>query len=433
VKRFFFITPLLLILFMVTGLAMAEEKASTTTMTLEQALAYAEANSLQLQMAGKDLDTSKSKVKEAYGNYFPTLTAGLLHTENPSQPSNVDRSDGAEVYLTQPLFNSPIYVGYQQAQKGLEIGEIAYNQIRTELRYSIANTFFTVCKAKEGIKIAQDSLSLAEKNLRMVKANFDAGIVVKTDVLKMELNVSNARQGVLSAENSYRLTIATFKQIIGYPQNQDLEIVSPQITAEAIDTSKDVSLDTRYDVQIDKLSIESAELGVKQAKAGYLPTVFAKLDFADSYNHPDVNHSNGDGNTSLQIGLSWSFSLGGKTKAVVDQAEQAKDKSGIKLEATKQSATTEILQCQLSYTEAQKRTEITGLALKIAEENSNLAVKRYEAGVGTALEVSDAQVALEKAKNDELNARYDLFLAGIKLKKAMGLYKEMLIQGAEMK
>jgi outer membrane protein len=433
VKRFFIVTSLLLTILMVAGLALAEEQAATTTMTLEQALAYAEANSLQLQIAEKNLETAKSKVKEAFSSYFPILDASLTHTENPSQNTSLDYLQSADLSLTQPLFNSPIYIQYKLARKGLEISELEYEQSRVDLRYNVANIFFTVCKAKEGVRIAQESLSLAEKNLKMVKANFDAGIVVKTDVLTMELNVSNARQSVLSAENYYQLTLASMKQIIGFPQNQGLDVTSPRVAFENIHVDANPSLDERYDIQKSKLGIESANLGVKMANAGYLPTAFVKADYTKSDYDPDPYHTGGDDNTSLTIGLTWSFYTGGKTKALVDQAKQDKQKAELGLDATKQAATTEILQCKLSYLEAQKRTEITSLALKVAQENSNLAIKRYEAGVGTTLEVSDAQVALEKAKNDELNARYDLYLAGIALKKAMGLYNEMLGQGVEAK
>ena len=96
------------------------------------------------------------------------------------------------------------------------------------------------------------------------------------------------------------------------------------------------------------------------------------------------------------------------------------------------AATTEILQSQLNYTESQRQLEIAKLALEIAEENSRLAEKRYEAGVGTTIEVSDAQVALEEAKYNELSARYNLYLAGIQYEKSLGRYRqEPQDQGSE--
>ena len=61
------------------------------------------------------------------------------------------------------------------------------------------------------------------------------------------------------------------------------------------------------------------------------------------------------------------------------------------------------------------------MALAVARENLRLAVRRYELGAGAPQEATDAQLSLEQAEMNELNARYDLFLSGLKLAKALGL------------
>ena len=87
------------------------------------------------------------------------------------------------------------------------------------------------------------------------------------------------------------------------------------------------------------------------------------------------------------------------------RAENAEE--GLKLAV--QGAKLEIKQATLALAEAQQRLELTALGLTLAEENALLATKRFEVGVGTAQEVNEAQIALEQARVNDLNTRYDRF------------------------
>lgn len=457
-KKLLIVSMVAMVILGIVSIVSAEE--AVTSLTLDEAITYAESNSLQLKAATQDLAEAKAKVREAGSIFWPTFEATLAGTKplenSGSSPSAMDQailneliqndSDNSfrsslgslsnespdwisttNASLSQLIFSAPAFQQYKIAKRSYSHSMVSFAQTKEDLAFNITSLFITVCKAKEGIRIAEESLVLAEKNLKMTKAFFEAGLNVKTDVLKMELAVSNTRQALLSAENGFQTALAGLKQALGYPQDKALEIVVPQALPVTVLPEATSSYSARYDWQLAQIRREMAEIGVKLSRSGYLPSARISYDYKDTEYD---KFAPGDGDTSLTVGVQWSFSFGGKVHAQVKQAEASLNKAKIYCESVNQIAAMEILQARLGYVETQKRMEIAALSLKIAEENSHLAVKRYEAGVGTTLEVSDAQVALEQAKYNELSARYDHYISGLKLEKALGIYRRTLNEGS---
>lgn len=460
-KRTLLIFIAALFLLAMMGMAFAED-STTLSLTLEEAISYGELHSLQMKVAAEDLAEAKAKLREEASIFWPTLDVTISGTKLPENSgssisplnqaiideliqndsdlsfinqlnnmsgSSPDWVSNTNASLSQLIFSAPAYQKYKITKQSYNHSLIQYTQIREELAYNITNIFISVSKAKEGIRIAEEALALAEKNLKMTQAFFDAGIIVKTDVLKMELGVSNARQALLGAEIGYQTANSLLKQVLGFPQDKTLEIVIPQsLPTTSVLEGINPPYNQRYDWQMAQIRRQMAETGVKLAKSGYLPMAFLSYDYQDT-EYDKFSPEGGD--STFTLGIKWSFSFGGKTHSQVKQAEASLKKAKLHCESIDQTAAMEVLQARLGYTETQKRMEIAALSLKIAQENSTLAIKRYEAGVGTTLEVSDAQVALEQAKYNELTARYDHYLSGLKLEKALGLYRRNPIEGSD--
>ena len=417
-----------------SGLALAEEDPATgTVFDLEQAIAYAEANSPQLKMAKEAMEVAKAQADQARAALWPDLTlqAGVSSHDPSTKINSADTKDSYQTSatLSQPLTRS-LFQQHKLAKLAYQSSSLDYQQAKEDLAFNVTRSFLDVCKANEAVAIAQEVKALAEENLNKAKAFFQAGLVVKTDVLRMELDMANARKGLLAAENNRQFAMAALKQAIGYPQEQDLSVSSPAAFPEFhFDGQTPSSLSDRYDWQKVQLGVDMAEIGVQLAKSGYLPTAYLNLNYNATDN---TKITVDDGNTTITLGIQWSLNTGQKTAAQVKEAQSSLRRAKASQEAVHQAATTEILQSQLNYTESQRQLEIAKLALEIAEENSRLAEKRYEAGVGTTIEVSDAQVALEEAKYNELSARYNLYLAGIQYEKSLGRYRqEPQDQGSE--
>jgi len=398
---------------------------------LEQGIALAKEHSGLLKMAAHNLAQAEAKVKEARASLLPQLDASLAYTgtnaESPSitipglppitMPGNPPFT--TQIAVNQPLFVDPLRVQYQLAQKTLTLRQLEYEDCLDQVTFNVTNAYYQVVKAQLGTEIAQRSLAQAEANLRTAQAHFSAGILVKNQVLQMELAVANARLNALRAGNFYELALASLRMMIGRDQQAALRIVPELAVAPDVfpDELTPAMVERRFDVQKARLAMDLGDLGARMARAGYYPVASLNLAYITRDDMPTL----ADGTFSVTVGIKWSWSVGGKTAAAIRAAEEDRARAEDAYQMSQDHGRLEIIQTHLEWFEASRRTELTVLALSVARENLRLATRRYEVGAGTPQEAAEAQLSLEQAEMNDLNARYGLFLSGLKLVKALGL------------
>jgi len=411
---------------------------------LETAIGYALEHSSTLKMAEHTMKQMEAKKREAGGELLPQVNVGLNYVDGGTNPMSglMDAMEGmlppgtlldaeetpyhTSVDITQSIFAGPVWMGYKIAERTAVMNGLEYKKSRQELAFTVTNSYYDAIKVLKMAEIARSSLEQARSNLRISQAHYEAGMITKNQVLQMELAVAQARQNLLQAENACQMTVAAFKNTIGMDQDIEVHLLEEtsfpelQTAEEEMRFSEESLLADRLDLQATKITMEIADYGVKLAGSGYYPVAFLNLQYSQSGSERFVFDDPGE---SITLGLSWSPPLNGKTPAAVKAAKEGLRKAEEGLKMAVQGAKLEIKQAGLALEEAKQRTELTALGLELAEENALLARKRFEVGVGTAQEVNEAQIALEQARVNDLNARYDLFLSGLKLEKALGRYE----------
>lgn len=448
---------ILLVLMMVSmvgrlPLALGQESVE---LDLEAAINYAIEHSSTLQMAEHTMKQAEAKRKGAGGDFLPQVNVGLNYVDGGTNPMSgindyIEAVNGlppgslpdpegtpyiASVDITQNIFASPVWLNYKIEERTAYINKLEYEKTRQELAFSVTNSFFGTIKTAKMEKIAESSLAQARRNLEISKAHYEAGLITKNQVLQMELAVAQARQNLLQAENGLQMSLAAFKNSIGMDQNINLRLVEdmsfPELQEVELQEEVDEEqlLEKRLDLQASKATVEIGEYGVKMAGSGYFPVVYLNAQYSQSGADEFVFD---DPSQTLTLGLKWSPPLNGKTWNAVKAAKEGLKKAEEALKMTVQGAKLEIKQARLALDEAKQRLELTALGLTLAEENALLATKRFEVGVGTAQEVNEAQIALEQARVNDLNAKYDLFLSGLKLEKALGRYQVNNVKGGKI-
>ena len=413
---------------------------------LETAIALAKEHNGLLKMAVFAQEQAEAKLKEARAQLWPSLDATLSYsatnsdpvdlalpvfeTTSPSEPPigyltmpGLDTPPfSTSIALSQPLFVDPLRVQHEMARKTLELRNLEYRDALENMVYNVTGAYYQAVKAGLGREIAKRSLAQAEANLHTAQAQFAAGILTKNQVLQMELALANARQNLLRLANLQQLSLAGLRMQLGLSPDNPVEVAA-EIAPSSQATPADPPLDKvgqRYDVQKAQLLRDMAGLGVRMAKSGYYPVASLLASYSTSGDSPTLS----GGSTRITLALKWSYSLAGKTQATVKAAEADLGKAEEACRLAEEGGKLEIIQAHLELAEAVERTRLTLVALDLARENLRLATKRYELGAGTPQEAADAQLSLEQAEMNELNARCDLFLSGLKLTKALGLCHE---------
>ena len=307
-----------------------------------------------------------------------------------------------------------------QAKLDLDSKQWGIAKARQQLKYDATDAYFKFMAARDNVKLNQESVERLERYLQDVKLQFEVGVVAKVDVLRSEVELAKAKQSLIEAQNTYDLTMANLNNIIGFPLTTELNIKGDLSYAryeKELAFCVDAALRQRPEISQYTDAAKSAQEAITIAKAGYLPTVSAV--YQAGWN--DTSFPGGNNyNWSAYLLTSWTIFDSGLTAGKVKQAVEGYKKAQQQLKQTVDSVQLDVRQTYLSLKSAEQSIATSSSAVGLAEEDYKIKVIRYQAGVGTNLDVLDAQVALTTAKNNYLQAMYNYNNYRAKLDKAMG-------------
>ena len=272
------------------------------------------------------------------------------------------------------------------------------------------------------IKVQQESVNTLQEHLDNVNAQYRVGTVAKSDVLASQVQLANAQQALVTAQNNYDVAVSSLNNIIGLPTDTVLDIRD-----ELKNTKYDLSLEdcttyalaNRADGAAAYYGVKQAEAGINSAKAGNYPTVNAQANKAIA----DETAFGDDRNELWTAGISasWNIFDNGVTSAKVKSAEASLLQAQEKSKQQDDTIRLDVRTAYLNLKAAAKNIQTTATAVEQAKEDYKIAQVRYSAGVGTNLDVMDASEKLTSAQTNYYTALYDYNTSKASLDKAMGL------------
>lgn len=323
----------------------------------------------------------------------------------------------------------PIYTGGQlsgsiaQAKANYKSYALGENRAYIEMKKTATDGYFGLLQAGNLEKLYQDSVHQLEEHLKNVQAQYDVGVVAKVDVLRSEVSLANAQQQWIQASNNYDVAEASLNKVIGTPLDTTLKL-KDRLQYQPYENEMQYCLDYasmhRSELGQSRLAVDAAKGAVKVAKSGFLPKVNASA--SEAWGGSGSNWP-GDNKENWTVGISASMNIfdSGVTLSKVHSAEEKLLQAEETYRDTVNSVELEVRSNYLGLREAEKRISTTQIAVAKAEEDFHIAQVRYMAGVGTNLDVIDAQVALTEAKTNFVNALYDYNTSKIALETSMGV------------
>ena len=392
------------------------QESGPAELTLSDSIEMALKNNPAMQIAEAD----RRKARWAFEQAKAAQGASLGLTMNGT------RSEGGNEFVNNLALNLPLYSGgalegnVKIAQEAWLAAELAAKRTEQQLRLNAATAYYDVLECRNLLQVKQESVTDLTAHLNDVKAQYDVGTVARPDLLRSEVELANAQQERIKADNAYRLAIAAWNNVIGVPITEKT-VAKEELLNGDFSTSFEQCLQdaetNRPDLLQAKSAIRSAEAAVSVAASSGRPTV--NLQAAENWQD---NRFPGFSNNSWTAGLNlkWSLWDSGQTRDKELQATAALDKSRQQYRQTMDTARLEVYQQYLNVQEARQRIENSSVAVTKGEEDFAIAKLRYQSGVGTNLDVIDAQVALAQSKTNHTQALYDYNTAKAKLSFAVG-------------
>ena len=400
--------------------------AAPMELTLDKAIDMALASEPRVFIADSNISTAKAnrRIARAGGS----VSVGYDYTfkkTGQSKPSIVDSvNDSNTNALTAKL---PIYTGgavsgnIDRTSKAMLASEYSYDKVLQEVLLDTTNNYYKVLQTRNTVKLTQESVERLQAHLVNVQAQFSVGTVAKVDVLRSEVELADAEQERIKAVNDYDLAIANLNNIIGNPLETEISLkeeLEYKAYTESLENCLAYALQHRPDIQAAKLTVDAANDAVKVANSDYLPKVY--LNASNSWNGENFP---GNDKSTWMVGASMNLSVfdSGINSGNVNKAKSELFKQQ---ELERQLVLTVKLSVKSAYLnlrEAEKRISTAQVAVVKAEEDYKIAQVRYSAGVGTNIDVMDSQVALTKAKNNNIQALYSYNTSKASLDEAIGL------------
>ena len=269
--------------------------------------------------------------------------------------------------------------------------------------------------------VEREKLANLEAHLKTAQGLYDVGNSAFIEVTKAQADVAGARVSLLKAENDILVSQEALRVAMGTdihgPFNVALstELLLPQ-PAEDVNTLIAQALTDRPDYRKLLHDVRGNELAVTNAARANSPSITgsAGSSFTKTEGQSVTN------NYSLGVNMNVPVVDGGAMKAGVEQARAALDQTNADVESLKQNITYSVRSAALSLTNATDRVKSSESSVKYAEENLTLAQGRYEVGVGSQLELSDAVSALANSRYTYYQALYDAQTARANLDEALG-------------
>lgn len=321
----------------------------------------------------------------------------------------------------------PIFTGgnlsgqIKRAKANYQYNEVGVQRTYNEMRSTVTNGYFTMLQADNMQKLSAESVTRLEDHLKNVQAQYDVGVVAKVDVLRSQVELANAKQTLIQAENSYQVAEANMNKIVGLPMDTNLKLDN-LLVYNAYDKNMDECLayaaEHRPELMQAKYNVDAAKGTLMVARSGHMPQVAAQA----SQNWKS-NSWPGDDNDNWAVGLSVEMNVfdTGVTLSKIHGAEADLKKAEETYRDTVDGVNLDVRSNYLGLREAEKRISTTKLAVEQADEDYRIAQLRYMSGVGTNTDVLDAQVALTQAKTNYTQALYDYNTSKTALETSIGV------------
>lgn len=392
-------------------------------LSIEEAVDLAMEQNTSLQITQQGERTAAAKLKSARGaNSFSVGVNGNLSRNKPEDESAKDSTSGG---VTAKI---PLYTGgknqanIKSGELGVDVAALTTERARENLRLDVIKSYYNVLEADKTVQIDSESVDRYKVHLANVQQMYEAGTKAKLDVLRSSVELSNAEQTLIKAQNTYEVDVAALKNLLRLDQNEPVTLTddfSFVLFSPTLENCLDYAFLHHKALIIDDYKLKQEELAIVAARSGWLPSLnaSASADLTQKL-RPDRESSHA---YSAGLSANWNVFDSGVTSAAIDTAKTNRDVALLTLQRDREDVDYQLRQAYYNMREAEKRFISTKAAVSEAEENYFITREKYRVGQGILLDVLDAQVALSTANLNFISAQYDYARYKATVENAMGL------------
>lgn len=420
------------------SLLLGQTLAAFGAITLEECVVRALESSPDLAAAEARVEAARAQIRAAESAYYPSLSLGANYTatDNPVMAfmsvlnqrrltfeDDFNDPDTTENANAQVGATWRLYDGGQRSQgrraarmrEELRCGEA--DAARNELVYQVHRAYFGVLQAREFVHIQQAAVESLETSSRIARDRLEAGAVVRTDVLNIEVRLAEAREALARARNRETLARSALGNVVGVPELCEATFPEdePDSSVRDIDVGQ-FTIDERPELRAAEAGVLAVQARLAGVRASYLPSL-------DAMGHADWDAEPFHGfEDSWFAGLSaqWEFFDGRRRRSEVEAADAQVAVAREEARRVRLNLGHQLREAVSTYREAVERIGVTAKSAELADESLRMTQERYRNGAADITELLAAEAAATSARSRSAAARYDREIAIAGLRHAAG-------------
>ncbi len=435
--------------------AAASDGTNTTSiqrLTLNAAFKKALENNPMMLQAKASVKKADANVGQAISAFLPKVNVDFAysHTDNPvmvfshklnqadfspsdfevSRLNNPDFRDNwrYRLVMMQPIFNQGReYIGYKTSKLAQSIADLGYLQVAQTVLFTVEKAYCQALLAKDKVEVLQLALKTAQEHEKLARKRYDAGLVLKSDLLGAIVHRTKVERQLFKAESDFRIALAALDSAMGIDQATSW-ILSPLDFEEKKEDQINYWIETakkhRPEFFMAKRQEEIAEYQYRQSLFRFLPS----LNIMGVYEGDRQNLAYFGGDSwSLMATVSLNVFNGFGDIASISAADAEKKRAGARLKQVEQQIELQVRQAFFRFQTAKKQLKVAKEAVKQAKEGQKILKNRYSNGLALMVELLAADTTVKETSLEEAAARYDARLAWSELRRMAGILgKEVL-------
>ena len=392
---------------------------------LQTCIDYALQQNITIRKNRLSAESAQVDVKTARAALFPNLSASVSQrvVNRPKSKTNTiidgDNNNGSYgIDANWTLYNGGKRLNtIKQQQLNNRVAELNVAQSENSIKESIAQTYVQILYASEAVKVNESTLEVSQAECERARQLLEAGSIAKSDLAQLEAQVSTDKYQLVTAQATLQDYKLQLKQLLELDGESEMNLYIPALGTENVlaplPTKTDVyrsALVLRPEIEAGKLNIQTSDLDIKIARAGYLPTLSLSAGIGTS-------HANGNDFTfSEQVKQNWNNSLGftvsvpifsnRQTKSAVEKAKIQKQTSELDLLDDQKTLYKTIETLWLDANSAQQRYAAATEKLKSTQTSYELIQEQFNLGMKNTVELLTEKSNLLSAQQETLQAKY---------------------------
>jgi outer membrane protein len=435
---------LLCMAFLLPGMLIAQttvrEQPTLTNATLQECIDYALSNRPGVKQALLDQEIGETDIKSALSGWLPQINGTGTANHNFKQQSSQLTNNGQTSLITVGAKNTSSFIlqadqqflnaGLIQASKSAKYYRQQYRQTTENTKINtivdVSKAYYDVLTSKEQLNIISENIARLEKQLKDASAQYEAGLVDKTDFQRAQISLSNSKADRKRTEELLKYKYAYLKELIGYSAEKPFAL-SVTSTSEmeqdiAIDTNSAMNYQDRVEYRLLQTQRELQKITTNYNKLSYMPTLSGFYNYGFNYQNQTISGLYDQNFPSSVVGLKLSVPifLGGKRTQEIRKSQLQERRIDLDLLNTKNQINTQYEQALATYKANLNDLNTNKANVELSRSVYNTVKLQYDEGIKAYLDLMTAETDLRTAQINYLNSLYSLLSSKLDVKQALG-------------